>query len=148
MDGERKPVPYLHGEFNESQPQFSPDGRWMAYVSDESGTRQVYVQSFPTLGGQRQISADGGSQPRWRRDGKELFFLAPDRKLMAVTVKPGATFESDTPRTMFQTALNPAELRQTFAVAADGQRFLINAPIETESPPLTVVLNWPALLKK
>ena len=95
MDGERKPVPYLHGDFNESQPQFSPDGRWMAYVSDESGSRQVYVQSFPTLGGQRQISAEGGAQPRWRRDGKELFYLAADRKLMAVTVKSGRRFESD-----------------------------------------------------
>ena len=148
MDGDRKPVAYLRGDFNESQPQFSPDGRWIAYVSDESGTRQVYVQSFPTLGGQRQISADGGSQPRWRRDGKELFFLAPDRKLMAVTVNTGATVESDVPRAMFQTTLNPAELRHAYAVSADGQRFLLNTPVETASPPLTVVLNWPALLKK
>jgi Tol biopolymer transport system component len=147
-DGERKPVPYLHGDFNESQPQFSPDGRWMAYVSDESGISQVYVQSFPTLGGQRQISADGGVQPRWRRDGQELFYVAADRKLMAVTVKSGTVFESDKPHALFQTALNVAELRQSFAVSADGQRFLVNAPIETESPSLTVVLNWTALLKK
>ena len=148
MDAQSKPVPYLHGDFNESQPQFSPDGRWIAYVSDESGTRQVYLQSFPTLGGQRQISADGGSQPRWRRDGKELYFLAPDRKLMTVTVKTGATVESDVPRAMFQTTLNPGELRHTYAVSADGQRFLLNIPVETASPPMTVVLNWPALLKK
>jgi hypothetical protein len=144
----RKPVPFLHADFNESQGQFSPDGRWIAYVSDESGSQQVYVQSFPTLGGQRQISTEGGTQPRWRRDGKELFYLAPDRKLMAVTVKTGATFEADAPRALFQTALNVTDLRQTYAVSADGQRFLLNAPLETESPPITIVLNWTGLLKR
>ena len=148
MDADHKPVPYLRGDFNESQPQFSPDGRWIAYVSDESGSRQVYVQSFPTPGGRRQISAEGGTQPRWRRDGKELFFLAPDRKLMAVSVKTGAAVESEVPRAMFQTALDTGELRQTYAVSADGLRFLLNTPVDTESPPITVVLNWPALLKK
>ena len=147
-DGDRKPVPYLRGDFNESQAQFSPDGRWLAYVSDESGTPQVYLQSFPTPGGQRQISADGGTQPRWRRDGNELFYLTPERKLMSVTVKMGATFESDSPRALFQTALNVNEFRQTYAVSADGQRFLLNTPVDTESPPMTVVLNWPALLRK
>jgi serine/threonine protein kinase len=116
-------VPFLHGDFNESQGQFSPDGRWIAYVSDESGAQQVYVQSFPTLGGQRQISTEGGTQPQWRRDGKELFYLAPDRQLMAVTVKAGATFEHDAPRALFQTELNVAALRQSYAVSADGQRF-------------------------
>jgi len=144
----RNPVPFLHADFNESQGQFSPDGRWMAYVSDESGRQQVYVQSFPTLGGQRQISTEGGTQPRWRRDGKELFYLAPDRKLMAVTVKPGATFDADVPRALFQTELPVYALRQSYAVSADGQRFLLNTSPEGGSPPLTVVLNWPALLKK
>jgi hypothetical protein len=119
----------------------------MAYVSDESGSQQVYVQSFPTLGGQRQISREGGSQPRWRRDGKELFYLAPDRKLMAVTVKTGATFEADAPRTLFQTDLNMNALRQSYAVSAGGQRFLLNTSLEASAPPMTVVLNWPALLK-
>ena len=143
----RKPVPFLQGDFNESQGQFSPDGRWIAYVSDESGGQQVYVQSFPTPTGQRQISTEGGTQPRWRRDGKELFYLAPDRKLMAVTVKAGATFEADAPRAMFQTELNVAALRQSYAVSADGKRFLLNTLPGMESPPITVVLNWPALLK-
>jgi Tol biopolymer transport system component len=147
-DARREPIPFLHGDFNESQEQFSPDGRWIAYVSDESGSQQVYVQSFPVLGGQRQISREGGNQPRWRRDGKELFYLAPDRKLMVVTVKSGATFEADAPRTLFQTELNVAALRQSYAVSADGQRFLLNTSLETGSPSMTVVLNWPALLKK
>ncbi len=144
----RKPVPFLHADFNESQGQFSPDGRWIAYVSDESGSQQVYVQSFPTLGGQRQISREGGTQPRWRRDGKELFYLAPDRKLMAVTVKTAAAFEADAPRPLFQTALNVNELRQTYAVSADGQRFLLNTSLEAGPAPMTVVLNWPARLKQ
>jgi Tol biopolymer transport system component len=142
-----KPIPFLNAEFNESQGQFSPDSRWMAYVSDESGTQQVYVQSFPRLGGQRQISTEGGTQPRWRRDGKELFYLAPDRKLMAVSVKMGVAFEADTPRALFQTELNTGDLRQSYAVSADGQRFLLNTPLEGGPPPITVVLNWPALLK-
>jgi hypothetical protein len=120
----------------------------MAYVSDESGGPQIYVQSFPMLTGKFQISTDGGTQPRWRRDGKELFYLALDRKLMAVGVKTGATFDAETPRTLFQTTLNVADQRQTYAVAADGQRFLLNAPVESASPPMTIVLNWPALLKK
>jgi len=145
---DRTPVQYLHGNFNESQGQFSPDGRWMAYVSDESGAPQVYVQSFPTVGGQRQISAEGGTQPRWRRDGKELFYIAPDRKLMAVTVKAGSTFEADAPHALFQTEINVSELRQAYAVSGDGQRFLLKMATEAGSSPMTVILNWPALLKK
>jgi len=144
----RTPVPFLHADYNESEGQFSPDGRWMAYVSDESGAPQVYVQSFPTLGGQRQVSAAGGTQPRWRRDGKELFYLAPDRKLMAVTVRTGATFDADAPRALFQTALDLNEVRQTYDVAPDGQRFLLNTRVDEGAPPITVVLNWLALLKK
>jgi dipeptidyl aminopeptidase/acylaminoacyl peptidase len=148
LTGDRKPMPVLRGDFNESQAQFSADGKWMAYVSDESGGPQIYVQSFPTLAGKFQISTDGGTQPRWRRDGKELFYLAPDRKLMAVTVKTGATFERETPRAVFQTTLNLTDLRQTYAVSADGQRYLLNTPVESPSPPMTIVLDWPALLKK
>ena len=148
LDGDRKPFPVLHAEFNESQPQFSPDGRWVAYVSDETGTPQIYVQSFPMLTGKWQISTDGGTQPRWRRDGKELFYLALDRKLTAVTVMPGATFEADTPRALFETTLPVTAFRQTYSVSADGQRFLLNAPLESTASPMMVVLNWPALLLK
>jgi Tol biopolymer transport system component len=146
--GTRTPVPFLHADYNESEGQFSPDGRWIAYVSDESGTSQVYVQSYPTPAGPRQVSPTGGTQPRWRRDGKELFYLAPDRKLMALTVRTGATFDADAPRALFQTALNLSELRQAYSVSSDGQRFLLNTPVDTASPPMTVVLSWPALLKK
>jgi Tol biopolymer transport system component len=141
-----KPVPFLNTEFNESQGQFSPDGRWMAYVSDESGRQQVYVQSSPRLAGQRQISTEGGTLPRWRRDGKELFYLAPDRRLMAVSVKTGVAFEADAPRALFQTELNTGELH-TYAVSADGHRFLLNTRSEAGQPPIAVVLNGPAMLK-
>jgi hypothetical protein len=128
--------------------QFSPDGRWIAYVSDESGVDQVYVQSFPPLGAPRQLSTTGGTQPRWRRDGKELFYLASDRKLMAVTLRTGATFDADAPRALFQTALSLGELRQAYAVSGDGQRFLLNTTLDAGPAPITTVLNWPALLKK
>jgi eukaryotic-like serine/threonine-protein kinase len=148
MYGDRKPFPYVHGEFNESQGQFSPDGKWMAYVSDESGTPEIYVQSFPTLTGKLQISPNGGSQPRWRPDGKELFYVAPDRKLMAVTVKSGATIDATAPRSLFETTLPITPNRQTYAVSPDGQRFLLNAPLEVASPPMTIVENWTAGLKK
>jgi eukaryotic-like serine/threonine-protein kinase len=146
--GERKPVAILQSEFNEWQAQFSPDGNWIAYVSDQSGSPQVYVQAFPMQTGTWPISTAGGTQPRWRRDGKELFYLAPDRKLMAVTVKASTTFEADIPRPLFETTLDVTQFRQTYAVSADGNRFLLNASIDTGTPPLTVVLNWPALLKK
>ena len=97
--------------------------------------------------GKVSISSAGGTQPRWRRDGKELFYLAPDRKLMAVAVKTGPTFEVDSPRPLFQTMLDPSAFRQAYAVSADGNRFLLNTPVETVAQPLTVVLNWPALLR-
>jgi Tol biopolymer transport system component len=98
LDGDRKPFPLIQTEFNESQSQFSPDGRWVAYVSDETGGPQIYVQSFPKLTGKWQVSTDGGTQPRWRHDGKELFYLALDQQLMAVTVLPGATFTDNATR--------------------------------------------------
>ena len=94
------------------------------------------------------MSTDGGTQPRWRRDGRELFYLALDSKLTAVTVMPGATFEADTPRALFETTLPVGAFRQTYSVSADGQRFLLNVPLETTASPMTVVLNWPALLLK
>src|SRR5439155_26117796 len=88
MFGDRQPIPFLQTAFNEKQAQVSPDGRWIAYVSDESGAWEVYIQSFPVPGGRRTISVGGGTEPQWRRDGKELFYLAADHMLMAVDVRP------------------------------------------------------------
>jgi Tol biopolymer transport system component len=148
LDDEGKPIPVLHSKFNESQGQFSPDGKWIAYVSDESGAPQVYVQSFPIVTGQWQVSSGGGSQPRWRHDGKELFYLAPDRKLMTVNVRTGQSFDNDTPQVLFETSLPFEAQRQSYSVSPDGQRFLLNTPVEADSSSFTIVLNWTGLLKK
>jgi Tol biopolymer transport system component len=154
LTGERKPTPFLKTEFYERHAQFSPDGRWMAYTSNESGSYQIYVQSFPVGRGKWQVSTAGGGQPRWRRDGKELFYLTEDGKLMAVSVKAGATFEAGTPALLFQTKtygmaiISPA-FGQQYDVTPDGQRFLINEDLsELTAAPITVVLNWTAGLKK
>jgi protease II len=145
--GDRKPIPFLQTEFNEGQGQFSPDGRWMAYASDESGRREVYVQTFPASGGKWQISADGGAYPRWRRDGKELFYIAAGQKLMAVVVQTDPTFQAGRPQALFEPRFFQPIIPYT--VSTDGQRFLVNTPIEEDnSSPVTVVLNWTAELKK
>jgi hypothetical protein len=150
MSGGLEPFPFLQTEFNESQAQFSPDGKWIAYTSDESGAPEVYVQTFPVPGGKRRISTSGGSQPRWRQDGKELFYIAGDRKLMAVDVKLGAMLEAGVPKTLFAARiLTLTAYRNHYAVTADGQRFLINSMIEEiGTGPISVVVNWTADLKR
>ena len=154
LDGDRKPRLYLQTSFYENQGQFSPDGRWMAYSSDESGQFQVYVQPIPPNGAKWQISSAGGSQPRWRPDGKELFYAAPDRKLMAVPVKIDSSFAAGVPVALFEgiDLLDLAVDRAlTYRPAADGQRFLVSAAAGGDAAaatPLTVVTNWTAGLKK
>jgi len=145
LEGDRKPIPLVQTEFTELQGQFSPDGRWIAYSSNASALEQVYVQGFPKPGGKFQVSTTGGIRPRWRRDGKELFYMTPDRKLMAVEVKAtAATFEPGRPRELFQTrAVTASPVFSVYDVSADGQRFLINTALEAEGPaPMTVVVNW------
>ena len=151
--GERKPVSFLTTPFLERHAQLSPDGRWIAYTSNESGTYEVYVQSFPAGGGKWQISTGGGVQPRWRHDGRELFYLAPDNKMMSVAVRAGATFEAGTPETLFQTrtyGLPPATTySQQYDVTPDGQRFLLNVDVsEVNAVPITVMLDWTAAIQK
>jgi eukaryotic-like serine/threonine-protein kinase len=150
--GDRKPTPFIRANFGVSHGQFSPDGRWVAYNSNESGRWEIYVSSFPGPGGTWRISTAGGSEPRWRRDGKELFYLAPDGKLMGVGVKGGPTFDADPAKPLFQTRLRQHVSSGdmfTYDVAADGQRFLLNTDVgEVTASPLTVVLNWAADLKK
>jgi Tol biopolymer transport system component len=149
LSGDHKPVRFLNTKFEEGFGQFSPDGRWVAYRSDESGRSEVYVAPFPGPGGKWQISTAGGTLPRWRRDGTEIFYLAPDDTMMAATVDgKGATFEVHAVKPLFETHIAMGG-RYQYAVSADGQRFLINTvPEQAASAPITVVLNWTAGLKK
>jgi len=126
--------------------QFSPDGKWVAYASNETGKWEVYVTSFPEAKGKWQVSSGGGDQPRWRADGKELFFLSSDGKMMAARVKGGANFDAGTAMTLFQASAREmvATSEQImYDVSKDGQRFLINTQVKnTEARPMSVVLNW------
>ncbi len=150
MSGDHTPMPLLRSEFSEEQGQISPNGRWFAYTSNEFGRSEVYVQSFPEPGAKWQISMNGGGDPRWRRDGKELFYIAADRRLMAVAVKTGATFEQAPAVLLFDTGVPPQWYfaRNLYDVSRDGQ-FLFMTPVEDDrSSPFTVVLNWAAGLRR
>jgi eukaryotic-like serine/threonine-protein kinase len=132
--------------------QFSADGKWVAYASNETGKWQIYVTSFPDARGKWQVSTGGGEQPRWRGDGKELFYLSSDGKIMAAPVTIGETFDPGTPVALFQATPHQVVSRVdlfVYDVSRDGQRFLINTPVkQTDTAPMTVVLNWPAKLHK
>jgi serine/threonine protein kinase/Tol biopolymer transport system component len=144
--GEPKPFPLIQTEANEGFGTLSPDGRWLAYVSDVSGRFEVWVQSFSDGSGKRQVSNGGGNSPRWRSDGSELFYYSGDGKLMAAKVRTGESFEMDAPVSLFEfRAGNILTAFCPYAVTRDGQRFLINAVVDTEqNAPLTVVVNWAA----
>jgi eukaryotic-like serine/threonine-protein kinase len=147
--GDRKPFTVVKSPFPKDEPHFSFDGKWLAYASNESGTWQVYVVSFPTADQKYQISTDGGSQPRWRSDGKELYYLSLDGKLMAAGITAGEKIQSGIPRMLFETGLTTDPIRDQYAVTPDGQRFLLLRPLTGATPtPITVVINWTASLKK
>jgi hypothetical protein len=152
---DRPPVPFLRDarRFSENQGQFSPDGRWVAYVSNQSGQNDVYVRAFATdfsggaasLGDSVLVSRGGGTAPRWRGDGREIFYLAPDDTMMAVAVDPGQAFRAGTPTPLFQSPSGTI----VGDVTADGNRFLLIVPVgHSASVPFTVVVNWTAGLKQ
>jgi len=147
MTGEPKPFPFLRTDFNETSGRFSPDGRWVAYQSEESQRFEVYVAPFPGPGGKRQISTGGGSFPRWRQDGREIFYVDPGARLMAaeVNVKGGA-LEVGAVRPLF----GPIQTGYFYLydVSADGQRILAAVASQQASEPVTLVQNWTAALKK
>jgi Tol biopolymer transport system component len=131
------------GPFPMEYPTISSDGRWVAYTSNESGRAEVYVQSFPPAGGRWQVSTAGGTEPLWRKDGKELYYISGDR-IMAVDVKTGSrTFESGIAKMLFEVRLESTRRRSRYQVAENGRRFLVNLPIESSSP-VTVTVNWAA----
>ena len=152
LEGDKKPVPYLQTEFAEVMGQFSPDGRWGAYASNESGRYEIYVQPYPADGGKWQVSTDGGIQPRWRADGKELFYLTADDRVMAAEIEAGETFRAGVPHMLLRAPGVNQFLPDTlfhFDVSRDGQRFLIDvAAEESEQSPVTIVLNWQADLER
>jgi eukaryotic-like serine/threonine-protein kinase len=148
--GDRQPRTYLATPFEESYGMVSPDGRWLAYQSNDSGRLEIEVQSFPEPGRKVTVSQGGGMLPRWRRDGKELYYVAADDKLMAVPVESGASFRVGAPIPLFDVGSFGRRInRYVFDVSRDGRKFLVIRPLEDASMrPLTVVQNWTELLKR
>jgi Tol biopolymer transport system component len=142
-----KPAALLTGSFSQNQARISPDGRWLAYSSNESGKFEVYVQNFPPSGGKWQISNAGGTEPQWRADGKEIFYVQDDKTLIAVGIvsRPGL-FEFAIPEPLFDAPFTP-KARNRFVVSGDGQRFLVMTRSEHSANPFTLVLNWTAGIK-
>lgn len=144
--GDRKPYPFLETPANEGNGRLSPDDRWLAYQSDESGANEIYVIAFPGKEGKWQISTQGGSRPLWSRDGKELFYIAADQKMMVVSVKAGAGFEHGTPAPLFETR---TWTLPRYDVSLDGRRFLMVSPVgQDSSASMNVMVNWQAGLRK
>jgi Tol biopolymer transport system component len=177
LSGDRKPIPILQSQFNETNPQVSPDGKWIAYSSNETSRYEIYIKPFPEGPGKWQVSTDGGVYPRWRRDGKELFFAQAPNMMAAEIRVMGSSVQPGVPRMLFSigdpagAAFNTHARFHFYAVSADGQRFLMPQPgaaptlsggladqlatvadqggIATPAgSTITVVLNWPLLLKR
>jgi Tol biopolymer transport system component len=147
--GDKRPVSLVSSQGDQIHGSFSPDGRLVAYSSNESGQFEVIVQNFPGLENKIQVSTNGGYEPRWKADGRELYYLSNDRKLMAVSVRPGPSF--DAAKLLFQTRVPVlvSSFRTHYDASSDGSRFLVNTQSEDPLPvPITIVLNWTAGLKK
>jgi Tol biopolymer transport system component len=159
LEGDQKRVPFAQTKFDEPDGRFSPDGHWVAYVSNESGRYEVYVRRFfagasgteaASGGGKTLISTEGGEDPMWRRDGKALYYIDPARNLISVEIQAGAEFQVDAPKMLFQAPPRVSydmSLNQ-WALAPDGNRFLFLAPDARGEAPVTVVLNWQAGMKR
>ena len=156
LTGERQPVALLETPFNERHGQLSPDGRWIVYVSDESGQHEVYVQTFPTGGGKWKISTDGGGQPNWGRDGREILYVTPDSVLMSVPLEASAEIlEVALPQNLFSLSLPTYPvgvfgMRNQYLASADGDRFLVDTLVD-DAPAfrsISVLLNWSSLFEE
>jgi Tol biopolymer transport system component len=154
LSGERKPQAVFRTSFQKDQLRLSPDGRWIAYMSMESGQPEVYLAGFPSFTDRRQVSTAGGLMPLWRKDGGELYYITLDRRAMAVEIRSGSTLETGTVKTLFQvpggTALSATSY--AWAVTGEGQKFLIREAAGTANAgqiePINIVINWPAALAR
>jgi len=143
LAGDPKPQTWLPTRFNQASPRFSPDGRWIAFESDESGSPEVYVASVAGAQEKRRISPAGGRAPRWKRDGRELYYLAPGNLLMSVSAAGTPAWSGTAPAVVFR---SDSEI-ENYDVSPDGSRFLVATPVEkVRESPLRVILNWPALM--
>ena len=138
-----KPFAFVESPAVDALPEFSPDGRYVAYMSNETGRFEVYVQQFPGAGGKWQVSANGGLEPHWGGDGKTMYFRGLDSRVMSVPVETGATFTAGVPQALFDAHFQPGQRRNTFLATRDGQKFLILSPLGKDRiTPVTVVVNW------
>ena len=145
LQDEAKPFEWLGSGFNETSPRFSPDGRWIAYESDESGEAEIYAALTDGGGGKRRISPSGGKRPRWRRDGKELYFIAAGGVLTAIPVASGPALDVGAPVPLFRVEPDI----ENYDVVPDGSRFLVSTPAQqVRESPIRVIVNWPAALAK
>jgi Tol biopolymer transport system component len=143
--GDRKAFPYLHMDFNEGYGKLSPNGKWLAYQSDEAKRAEIYVQTFPNPGGKSQVSTNGGTRPVWSRDGKELFFIDSARKMMVVEIKSNGQFGAGVPKPLFDTRLQGI---MWFDVSKDGHFLIPTVSEEGTGVAISVVVNWTVGLKK
>lgn len=150
LTGNQTPFPYVNSDAGENDAKFSPNVRWVAFSSNESGKDEVYVQAFPQSGAKWQVSTGGGASPEWRNDGKELFYISPSKKLMSVDVtSAGANFEQGIPKVLFDVDVDVYNAPNRYAVSKDGKRFLVNWAAEgSRRYPITVAVNWMAELGK
>jgi hypothetical protein len=147
LDGDRTPIAVVRTAFEERDAQFSPDGAWIAYQSNESGRPEVYIQPFGAGGDRQRISETGGVQARWRADGHELFYLTLQVQLMAVPIAPGnrgRSLRPGAPGPLFEASVGATQgiALHSYLVAPDGQRFLLDAVVDQPAAPIVLILNW------
>jgi dipeptidyl aminopeptidase/acylaminoacyl peptidase len=151
LDGDRKPIPFRQTPANERAARFSPDSHWLAYMSDVSGRYEIYVQRFPSDGGQFQVTSTGGQSPEWSRDGRELFYLEGGQRLMSVPVTLGASFERGRSRPVFDNVRFYLSNNSgaPYQPSSDGKRFLalVQTAEDARPSPITVVTNWQVALQ-
>jgi Tol biopolymer transport system component len=154
LSAERKPQVVFQTSFVTDQLRLSPDGRWVAYTSLESGQPEVYLAAFPSFTDRRQVSSGGGLMPRWRKDGKELYYFSSgsNRRVMAVEIRESAKLETGLPKTLFETNIQVSLNNYSYAVTGDGQKFLFREPVTSTAvgsiEPINIVINWTAALAR